>query len=466
MTNDVQKISSFQNVYELTQVESVMLDQNNASGSTSLPQKQIINLNDESIEDTTKNDINQNFKANLGTDSISANENTDTDQNIDTIHNKSDKSQPQMKMNNLFLNQNDLSLLQPLETSPDLDSICEKELALFQKNGTIPDPSRQQQLLQYIQRQKVNAIVSSNFREASKLQSACQNLINAINESQVVDTFKIKMDDIEKKIIETKQKINEINNETQSTLAAEQSLLNQKKEDIIHNQDLELDQFEEKWNDEDFLRKFTKPSSMLIAKQSLQHSYILMKDFDRAEELKNEIRSMEKSESQEAQNKAESEMLKEQKKLIEKHQNEMETFNQFYKRQIDIITSRQELKLEPLIARKNKLEKELNSIKQMRACQINLPSLPSIQIESKSNQSSCFNSSSPSSRLCTKTPAINSKGNLINSSLGSVMTPRTVQRYTSYKVQIRNPKITLKPLGKIITNKDKKKIISRNRAKI
>ena len=66
MTNDVQKISSFQNVYELTQVESVMLDQNNASGSTSLPQKQIINLNDESIEDTTKNDINQNFKANLG----------------------------------------------------------------------------------------------------------------------------------------------------------------------------------------------------------------------------------------------------------------------------------------------------------------------------------------------------------------------------------------------------------------
>lgn len=434
------------NIYALTEIDSFNEGPNNFSGSRCL------NYQQKEIEEEKSNESKENYEIDdnsfLNFKSNNENENTDFEQGLNV-----DQIREQKISDSLFSEKIDFASLQPLETSPDINSICEKNLILFQKNGSIPDPSEQQNLIHYIHRQKVNAIVSNNFKEASKLQLTCQNLINAINNSQVHDTLKTRIDEIEQKIIETNEKIDELNDETKSLITAERYDLDQKKDEIICNQENELDEFERKWNNEEFLRKFTKPSSFLISKQSIQHSYILMKDFDRAEELKNEIESMEKLESKEAQNKAETEMLKEQNKLIEKHQNEIISFNQFAKRQIEIIKGRQETKLEPLIARKRKLEIECNSLKKLRANQINSPSLPSIQYKTNS----CLNSPSPSSRLNNKTPAYGMRSNHAISSLESVMTPRTVQRYSSYKNQIVNPKLTLRPLGKIISKKDQKK---------
>lgn len=457
-SNRISEVHVSDNVYALTEIESLTADPTNSSGSKYLGQQQQNYEEEELVEETRDDEIADKSIITLKAEVKI--ENTDIEQEFNSsVNNKPDQPQIQPIKNSLYSDPLELSSLQPHESS-DQDSIFEKQLALFQKNGSIPDPSQHQGLIQYIQRQKVNSIISNNFKEASKLQSTFQNLINAINESQVHDTLKTRIEEIERKVIETNQEIEELNRETKSAIIFERYNLDQKKDEIIQNQETELDQFESKWNDEEFLRKFTKPSSSLIAKQSLQHSYVLMKDFDRAEELKNEIESMEKSESRVAQNKAENEMLKEQKKLIEKHQNEIDSFNQFSKRQIDIIKSRQEVKLEPLIARKKKLEIECNSLKKLRAEQLNSPSLPSIQFRANSS----LNSPSPSSRLSTKTPSYGSRSGLANPALESVMTPRTLQRYSSYKTRIVNPKITLKPLGKIITKKDKKKFTnSKNR---
>lgn len=446
-SNNLCETNVFNNVYALTEIESLSTDPTNSSGSKCLDLHRL-DVHEEELNENMQIDENQN--TNIKSDVKIEDENTaiEQDQNL-----SSNEKQDQPPTNAIIPDQIDFSSLQPLENSCDTDSECEKELKLFQKNGSIPDPSQQQRLIHYIQRQKVNAIVSNNFREASKLQTTFQNLITAINESQVHDTLKIRIDEIEKKILETTEKINEVNKETKSAISTERSNLNQKRDEILFNQETELDQFERKWNDEEFLRKFTKPSSTLITKQSIQHSYILIKDFDKAEKLQNEIESMEKLESKEAQNKAETEMQKEQKKLIDKHQNEIDFFNEFSKRQIDIVKNRNESKLEPLIARKRKLEIELSSLKKLKAGQINSPSLPSIQTT---------NSSSPSSRIGNKTPANGMRMCRANSALESAMTPRTIQRYSSYKTQIVNPKITLKPLGKVITKKDKKKLMSRN----
>ena len=286
-SNRISEVHVSDNVYALTEIESLTADPSNSSGSKYLGQQQQNYEEEELVEETRDDEINDKSIIALKTEVKIENENTDIDQEFNSsVNNKPEQPQIQPIKNSLFPDPLEISSLQPLENS-DQDSIFEKQLALFQKNGSIPDPSQFQGLIQYIHRKKVNSIISNNFREASKLQSTFQNLINAINESQVHDTLKTRIEEVERKIIETNHEIEELNQETKSAINSERYNLDQKKDEIIQNQETELDQFESKWNDEEFLRKFTKPSSSLIAKQSLQHSYVLMKDFDRAEELKN-----------------------------------------------------------------------------------------------------------------------------------------------------------------------------------
>ena len=125
---------------------------------------------------------------------------------------------------------------------------------------------------------------------------------------------------------------------------------------------------------------------------------------------------MEKSESEEAQRNAFAEMEKAQKKIEARHKVELEVCEQHYQKNVNEIKRKHNILMLALEARRSKLEKEIDFLKHSNS--LNVPKV-------------------------TPTP----------DNVETVMTPRTVQRYTTYKSATKSPKITVKPLGKIKRHK-------------
>jgi predicted PolB exonuclease-like 3'-5' exonuclease len=88
----------------------------------------------------------------------------------------------------------------------------------------------------------------------------------------------------------------------------------------------ELDSFEDKWNDAEFLKKYARPSAQLIQMKVTERSLILLKMFDEAAALQKQIREMEKRESDMAQRLAECDMENERRGIIGKHKRQWAKF--------------------------------------------------------------------------------------------------------------------------------------------
>ncbi|OHT15718.1 hypothetical protein TRFO_13883 [Tritrichomonas foetus] len=307
-----------------------------------------------------------------------------------------------------------LSKLPPLATSPELDAENRRLLKNFVNRGKLPDISSRVQLIQFIQREKVNSVVAQKFDEAQNYQNILQRYQKAITDQEVKDRNKLRLDNLDKKLNETKASIAKMNKETQEKIKEEKEKQKERRYELKMKQDEELTQFESRWNDQEFLKKFAKPSSRLLTMKGMERSMVLTKMFDQAEDIHHKVKELEKDESRIAQENAYREMDKERRKILYKQAQEMKIFEQHCARQIDIIKHDQEMKISSIAARQTKLESEIDEWK------MNPP---------------------------TALPPIAS----IIPDLGhqSVMTPRTVQRYSAYKKINKAPVISIKPLGKV-----------------
>jgi hypothetical protein len=180
--------------------------------------------------------------------------------------------------------------------------------------------------------------------------------------------------------------------------------------------------FEDKWNDEEFLRQFAKPSSHLLALKRVERSLVLAKDFDRAEAAKKEVARLEKEESFEAQKRAEGEMKKRQVRLLEKQAAEKHLCLEAAEKAMVVIESERLVLLEGLLSRQIKLTGELEAAKTTKPSA--LPPLKSKRGKERDDV---------------------------------VMTPRTAQRYAAFKTVVHRPKVTVKPLGLVNRKIVKKK---------
>lgn len=317
-----------------------------------------------------------------------------------------------------------VSHLPPLETSPELDAQSEKFLNRFLEKGKLPPQENRMQLVQYVQRQKVNAVVQNKFVEAAKFQGISQQLNQALIEAQFQDQNQQKIDALELKLDETKDRISHFNKETTELTKDLQEKLTQRRYQLETHQEEELNKFEDQWNDEEFLVKFAKPSSYLLQVKKIERSLVLTKNFERAEDYRKKVNELEKEESEGAQRRAETEMKKLYQKILKKHETELEQLEDYSKRTLDLLAKDREITLQSLIARQNKLEAEIESLQQISKQPATLPPL-----------------------VATRT---------LEKTGGDVMTPRTIQRYSAYKTNIHQPKLKVRPLG-IINQKKKKK---------
>lgn len=306
----------------------------------------------------------------------------------------------------------DLNTLTPLETPPkDLEE-CTKAIQLFHQKGQLPEFHLRQKVLQYLERVKVNALVKLKYSEAKEAQDDIVAITSACIAEDSEAAHAERISHYEEKIAEAEQNLIDANKETEELLKRKQKQSQEKQNQLKQHQADELDDFEQKWNDEDFLRRFAKPSNELMTLRSVERALVGGRDFLGAEEARAKIEYLEQVESETAQGKAEQSMAREQDKLLLKHQRELAAFEELAQREINDIERDGKMKRETIENRLAKLRSSLAELKKRKP----LPPLP-------------------------QSPA--------SAPPESTITPRTTKRYNVYKCAARNPKITIKPLGKI-----------------
>lgn len=328
-----------------------------------------------------------------------------------------------------------VSHLPPLETTPELDSQSQRFLERFEQHGKLPDPDCYSQVLQYIQRQKVNSVVSNDFISAGHYQNISQRFITAINSTHQNENHRKKIDLLEEKLEETNVRVRSFQHETDEIIKQERYRLTDKRAQIVNIHEETLNKFEEQWNDEVFLVKYAKPSSDLLQAKKVERSFVLNKDFEGAENCRKKVAELEKLESHEAQKKARSEMEKQYKKLTSKQDAEIESFDEMAKKQLELVSKDRSNQLEKLVARQSKLQSQLSDLKN-----------PGRQSWTSASGPIRLNVGSRGSSLGTSLPSLDKKS---SSQLENLMTPRTIQRYALFKTTIKQPKLTVKPLGSI-----------------
>jgi hypothetical protein len=302
--------------------------------------------------------------------------------------------------------------LPPLTTNPEQDSLCDALLKQYIRKGVLPEVEQRMPLVQYIQRQKVNAVCASRFAEAGILQQISQKILQAIALANSEGHYGVRVYSLEDKLVETVEKIKVFQKETARIVKEEQKRWRDRRHELDEKHLRELSVFETKWNDEEFLRQFAKPSSHLLSLKRTERNLVLSKEFERAEEAKKEVVRLEKEESVEAQKHAEYEMKKQQIRLLERQVTEARALADAADKAILAMESERLQLLEGLLARQVKLEAELEAAKSIKpTC---LPSLKQTKGQEKTE---------------------------------AVMTPRTAQRYAVYKAVMNRPKVTVKPLG-------------------
>ena len=324
------------------------------------------------------------------------------------------------------INIDDLPLL---ETDPEIERKCVEQIKYFKKKGKFKDFVERKEdfmneLLQYIQRTKVNCIQQCKYKDAQSYEILYKDITNYLKKIHTNGSKQQQIEKMESKIKTIEQELKEAQQNIEKDIKREQKMKEEKIEKLEEQQEKELIQMEEKWNDTSYLRKYEKPSSKLLQLSTIERSLVQNGNYIEAEMIKREIEKLEIEESKEAQRKAYDEMLIEQKKTFAKHEKEKTRLTD----NIDSnINRRKAVKESDLAIIQSRLTRNMKNLNDLKDSSKKLPPLENPQ-----------------------------RANTI------VLSPRTQQRMMLCKKVVRSPHITIKPLGKLssMTQKRKAKALS------
>jgi hypothetical protein len=304
-----------------------------------------------------------------------------------------------------------LSRLPPLGTTAEQDADSQNLYNQYLKHGRLPPPDTRAQLIQHIQRLKVNALVAQRFDDAHTYQSVLTELQDRTKAQDIRERNSQRLDVLDTQLNDAQAQIAALQKETTRVLKEHTEKQRERRQELLARQEKEFAEFSDHWNDPEHLRKFAKPSSQLLMVKKTERSMILAKVFDQADVFRRRVRELEKQESELAQKRAYMEMAKQREKLIAKHELELTHFDQHCAKLCEQIRQEQEVKKAAIEARQAKLSSEVEAWRM-----------------------------NPPTALPLMAAAILPK---------AVMTPRTAQRYAAFKKVAKPPVVKIQPLGNV-----------------
>lgn len=301
------------------------------------------------------------------------------------------------------------ALKQDVETDPEMEIRIER----IQKKKEFPAFPDQAPLLHYIHRQKVNAIVEGDYDKAEDLEETARKISNVMHCSNDSSFFDQRLKAAEERLEAAKNELYIMNKKWNERMVQEEELFKKSVYLLDDQQENELKQFETKWNSEEWLRKYSKPSAKLLQYRSIERSMAIAKMYSEAKTIRSRASIVENSESHEQQRRANLDMSIERKKLMEKHEQELNTKKDHYEKHLGILQRQRDQETNPIINKLNSIQQEINKIKRAQENPIHVQKVSAVDLD-------------------------------------ECPTPRTSYRLASYKISSRqSPKLRIKPLGTV-----------------
>lgn len=289
-------------------------------------------------------------------------------------------------------------------------------------------------IIRKLQRDKVNAILTGNYDDAKEADDLSKKFSNAVIESHEEDKRFDRLRSAEWKLAEEKQAFATFHQEWVEKVKDEEACLVVRMNALKEVHDAEMQQLEEKWNSEEFLRKFTKPSAGLLELKAVERSMVIAKMFDKAKQVRERAEQLQKIESKEQQKRATEEMKIERKRLRERQKRETQTLQEKCDQILLVVKKTMQKEESPYKARIEKLEKLVADL--------------------KSGNDNRGKTIVPSMVQANAVSSPRAKGN-------ELVTARTAFKLSAYKATAQSMKLNIKPLGCISKKTKKRSVVTK-----
>ncbi|OHT15635.1 hypothetical protein TRFO_14003 [Tritrichomonas foetus] len=311
-------------------------------------------------------------------------------------------------------------LIQNEESEVDSEETIDA-LQTFKKSGKLPMSSTKPQVIRKLQREKVNSILQGNYDNAKEADELSKKVAVSVFMVAEEDRRNERLQRELFRLEDEKASFSEYKKDCQAKLAEEIEALNQRKQALEDIHAEELRNLEEKWNNDDFLRRYSKPSTHLLQLKAIERSMVIAKMFDDAKTVRGRAEQLEKSETKDAQTRAEREMVIERQRLRDKQARETEHLKLKCDQLLNIVKKNLENGERPFRKRIEKLETIIAELK-----------------NGGNNDQKDKEKVVPSMVLTTP----RGSGN-------ELLTARTAFKLSAYKAASQSMKLKIKPLGNI-----------------
>ena len=315
------------------------------------------------------------------------------------------------------------ALAQAGDEPPDPET--ESAIQRFKKTGRIPLTANPPDLIHQLQRERVNAIIKGDYDHAKECDQVSRNVTAAVTRDAEEKKKRELLQQTEEKLEQARAEYQEVQEACRKRIDDEDEQLKKRLYDLSNQHEEEIQQFEKKWNSEDFLRRYTKPSGQLLQMKAIERSMVIARMFDQAKNVRKRASFTEKRESREQQDRAKREMDIERKRLIERQTREFDLLRLKCTQLMDVTKKQVEEEERPHIKKIRKLERAIEEIKNGKE----LPVRPATCIVTQRGSSA------------------------------ELVSARTTFKFSAYKAAGKCTKLRIQPLGPVSSAPRKSRVL-------
>jgi hypothetical protein len=219
-------------------------------------------------------------------------------------------------------------------TALDLQSVIQEEglqppdvqtehaIKLFRKHGHLPNSSPGLEVIRQLQRQRVNSILTGDYDQAKQ----CDTLAKDISIWQIrkaeEDRRNAHIAALEEQLQTARIEYAALHKTNVDGLAETNQSLKQKAADLesAHREELQI--FEARWNSEEVLRRYSKPTPQLLNMKAMEKSMVISRMYDQAKQMRKVVFTIEKVDTTDRQKLMLDSMNEERIHMLDRHDRE------------------------------------------------------------------------------------------------------------------------------------------------
>lgn len=251
-----------------------------------------------------------------------------------------------------------------------------RKLDGYLETGLLPDDEYEHPIINEIERRRLDAIESGDYEKAFNMDKLSMQIQQGYNNRRSQMSKDTRVQELQEKIEDAKNELYVKKKDWEQMIQIEKQKCTEEVYLLDAKHESDLKQFDQKWEDPNNLRLFSKPSQQLLQMRKVERTLVLQRSYQKASLTRKQADKIEKSETKINQQKALLDMKFQREKIIEQQDKERETIEIKIRQRMSVLNMKMRQDLEVLEKRVKKLEILMHQAKSGRVDIVNRPQTP------------------------------------------------------------------------------------------